>query len=67
MDGCAASEVKTSHLEDPPGGVPSPAGDGVVDDSRPDEHVDNAGEHAAAFGDGSDGECDTVYWLAPTA
>jgi hypothetical protein len=45
---CAAGEVETSHFEGPAGGVPGPAGDGVVDDGAPDEHEDYARQHAAS-------------------
>jgi len=52
----AAGEVEPAQLVDPAGGVPGPAGDGVVDDRGPDEDEDYAGEHAAAVSGGSDGE-----------
>lgn len=58
VHGGAAGEVEAAEEIGPAGGVPSPAGDGVVDEGRPDEHVEDAGEHAAAFGDGTDGEGD---------
>lgn len=38
VDGCSASEVEATHEEGPAVGVPCPAGDGVVDYSRPDEN-----------------------------
>lgn len=53
MHGGSAGEVEAAHVIDPARGVPGPAGDGVVDDGCPDEHVDDAGEHAAAFCDGA--------------
>lgn len=40
MHGSSTGEIETSHLEDPSGGVPCPAGDRVVDDGCPDEHED---------------------------
>ena len=58
MHGGSTSEVEAAHLGDPAGGVPSPAGDGVVDQRRPDKHEDHAGQHAATFGDGADSESD---------
>lgn len=58
VHGGAAGEIQAAHLERPPGGVPRPAGDGVVDDRGPDEHEDDAGQHAAALGDGARGERD---------
>ena len=56
MHRSAAGEIKTAHLRRPAVGVPGPAGDRVVDDGGPDEHEDDAGQHAAALGDGSDGQ-----------
>ena len=56
VHGGAAGEVEPAELEHPAGGVPGPAGDGVVDDGGPDEDKDYAGEHAAAVGGGSNGE-----------
>jgi hypothetical protein len=60
MNRGSASKVQTTHLVDPARGVPGPARDGVVDDGCPDEHVDDAGEHASSFGDGTNCECDTI-------
>jgi hypothetical protein len=60
MHGGSASKVQTTHLVDPARGVPGPARDGVVDDGCPDEHVNDTGEHASSFGDGTNGECDTI-------
>lgn len=59
MDGCSTSKVKAPHLEDPTGGVPGPACDGVVDDGGPDEHVDDTWKHSATFGNSSNSQCDT--------
>ena len=58
MHGGAAGEIEPAHHCHPAGGIPGPAGDGVVDESGPEEHEDDAGKHAAAFGDGADGEGD---------
>ena len=43
VDGRASREVEAAELERPPIGVPGPAGNGVVDDRRPDEHEDHDG------------------------
>ncbi len=56
VHGCAAGEIEATELVHPAGRVPGPAGDGVVDDGRPDEYEDYAGEHAAAVGGGTNGE-----------
>lgn len=58
MHGRTAREVKTAEPVRPPGRVPRPAGNRVVDDRRPHEHEDDAGEHAPALGDGAHGEGD---------
>lgn len=55
VHGGATGEVEPAELVDPAGGVPGPAGDGVVDDRGPDEDEYDAREHAAAVGSGSDG------------
>lgn len=46
VDGGSTCKIETTHFEDPAGGVPGPAGDGIVDDGGPDEHEDDTGEHA---------------------
>ena len=56
MDWSATCKIETAELVDPPTWVPGPTGDGVVDDRAPDEHEDNARQHAAAFSYGADGE-----------
>ena len=48
VDGGSSGEVKTTELVGPACRVPGPACNGVVDYGGPDEHEDNAGEHAAA-------------------
>lgn len=58
VHGGAAGKVEAAHLVAPARGVPGPAGDGVVDDGGPDEHEDDAGEHAPALGDGARGQGD---------
>lgn len=58
MHGGASGEVQPSHLVGPSARIPRPARDGVVYDGRPDEHEDDAGEHAASLGDGTGGERD---------
>ena len=56
VDRSASCVIKRGQVEEPSVGVPGPAGDRVVDDGGPDEHEDDAGQHAAALGDGSDGQ-----------
>lgn len=58
MHGRATCKVQPAELIRPPGRVPRPAGDGVIDDGGPDKHEDDAWKHAAALGDGTHGECD---------
>lgn len=58
VDGGATGKVETSHLVRPAARIPSPAGDGVVDDGGPDKHEDNAGQHTAALSDCASGEGD---------
>ena len=41
----------------PPVGIPCPTGDRIVDQCRPEENKDDAGEHTAAFCCGADGQC----------
>ena len=60
VHGCTTGEVETTHLGDPAGRVPSPAGYSVVDESCPDEHEYDTGEHTAALGDSTDGKSDAV-------
>jgi len=60
MYGGSTSKVKAAHLEHPTRWVPGPACDGVVDDSRPDKHVDDAWEHAPSLGNGTNGESNTA-------
>ena len=59
----SAGEIETAHAVYPARGVPGPAGDGVIDDGGPDEHVDDAGEHPTAFGDCTNSKCNSVYIL----
>jgi hypothetical protein len=56
MHGGTTSKVETAHLIGPAVRVPGPACDGVVDDRSPDEHEDDAGQHATTFGDSTGGE-----------
>lgn len=42
MDGSSAGKVQATHLKDPSGWVPGPARNRVVDNRRPDKHVDDA-------------------------
>jgi hypothetical protein len=66
---CATGEVQAAHFEGPAGGVPGPAGDGVVDYSAPDEHEDYAGQHAASVCCGAYRESGTLTpcQLLPTS
>ncbi|CRK19747.1 hypothetical protein BN1708_000412 [Verticillium longisporum] len=58
VDGGAAGKVEAAHAAGPTRRVPCPAGNGVVDDGRPDEHEDDAGQHAPTLGDGASSESD---------
>ena len=60
VHGRSTGKVETAELEDPPVGVPGPACDHIVHNGRPDEHENDAWEHATAFGDGTDGKGNTV-------
>lgn len=51
-------KVQPAHLIAPTTGVPCPAGNWVVNNSGPDEHEDDTGQHAATLGNGSGGESD---------
>lgn len=54
----STGKIEASELEDPAGAVPSPAGNRVVDDGRPDEHEDNGRKDATSLRNGSNSECD---------
>lgn len=56
MDRSTSSKVKATKNENPAIRIPSPAGDGVVDDCCPDEDEDATGEHAATFRGSADRE-----------
>lgn len=60
VDGSSTSEIETAQLEDPSRGIPGPASNWIVDDGRPDEDEDNAGEQAASVSCGADGESGTI-------
>lgn len=53
MHGGATGKVQHTHLVRPSIRVPSPTGDGVVDNSGPNKDEDDAWEHAATLGDGA--------------
>jgi hypothetical protein len=55
---CAAGKVIAAHNVAPAIGVPSPAGDGIVNDGGPAEGEDHGRQKTAAFGGGANGECD---------
>lgn len=59
VDGSPTSKVETTELERPAVGVPSPAGDGVVDDGFPYEHEDEDWTKFATFSNGTDCDDDT--------
>lgn len=56
MHGCTAGKVQPTHLIRPPAGVPGPAGDRVVYESRPDEHEYDAWQHPPSLGDSAGGD-----------
>lgn len=60
MHGSSASKVQTAHFIGPSRSVPGPAGDGVVDECGPDEHVDDAWEDPASFSNSSNGKCNPI-------
>ena len=64
MNGSSAGKVQATHLEDPSGWVPGPARNRVVDNRRPDKHVDDARQHASSLGHGSNGKCNTAYQVS---
>lgn len=59
MDGSSTGEVNAAHPRHPAGRIPSPTGNGIVDDGRPDEHEHDTWEHPAAFGNSAYGESNT--------
>lgn len=65
MDRSSAGKVESTEDKGPAGGVPCPAGDGVIDESGPAEHVDNARQNSASFSDSSNGKCDPENPLIP--
>ena len=56
MHGPAAGVVEGGQVVEPAVGVPGPAGDGAVDDCRPQEAEDEGGHDAAAFEGAADDE-----------
>lgn len=64
VDGGSSGEVQATELEDPTRGIPGPAGDGVVDDGGPAEHVDDAGQDPASFGNGTYSERDAAHVIS---
>src|SRR5690349_10784263 len=57
----SAGEIETTHEEGPAIRVPRPAGDGVVDQSRPDEDENEAWKHTATVGGGTNSERRTMH------
>ncbi len=53
LDGSSAGIVHHAVIEAPAVDIPSPAGDGAVDESGPSEDEDEEGEHATTLGDGT--------------
>lgn len=68
MHGSTTSKVETTQLEDPTGRIPGPASNGVVDNGGPDEHEDDARQHAATLSNGTNGEGNTIssQWPIPS-
>lgn len=60
MDRTATGKIIAGKVEEPAIGVPGPVGDGIVDDSGPEEHEDNGREDAASVGYSTDGKSRTV-------
>ena len=60
VDGRTSREVKAAELERPPIGVPSPAGNGVVNDRRPDEHEDHDRPETTTLSNGANGDHGTA-------
>jgi len=56
---CSTGKVEAAHAEHPTRRIPCPAGNGVVNNGCPDEHVDDAGKHPSSFSNGSNGKCDS--------
>jgi len=53
VDRGTTRKVETTELERPAVGVPSPAGDGIVDDRFPYEHKDEHWSEFATFSNGT--------------
>ena len=56
MDRSTTSEIETAQLVYPTIGIPSPAGNGIVDDRCPDKDENDAREHATTLSYSADGE-----------
>ncbi len=56
FDRATTSVVEDSIVESPPVDIPRPAGDGAVDQGRPEEHEDHERKDSTTFGDGSSGD-----------
>ena len=59
MDRSAAGEIEAVVRINPSLWVPGPAGDRVIDNCGPDEHVNDAGQYATPLSNGANGESDT--------
>lgn len=59
MHRSASGKVKSSEFVHPAVWVPCPASDGIVYESCPDEHEDDARKEATSLTDGTDKECDS--------
>lgn len=57
----ASSEVEVAEDVEPAGRIPGPAGDGVVDDSAPDEHENDTGQETTALSDSADGKSNAEH------
>lgn len=56
MDGRSTSKVEAAKYEHPAVGVPSPVGNRVIDNRRPNEDKDHQWAESAALSNGTDSE-----------
>jgi len=57
FDGPAAGVIEHTVLVTPPVDVPRPAGNGTVNEGRPEEDEDHHGDQTTSFGDGAHNDC----------
>jgi hypothetical protein len=60
VDRTAAGKIVAGEVEEPAIGVPSPVGDGIVDDGRPEEHENNSGEDTTSVCHSTNGKSRSV-------